>query len=530
LVLGLLAGGFWYAQSERDRAEEAQRQREQETILRGAAEKAEKQTRQLLAGSYAFTAQLAMRRGDWRTALDYLDKALAGEPSAPAGLRLEKVQAWSALGEVAKAVAELETLEHEPNLTPPQRGLVLLWQADIALGRSYKHADKARKLFEQALQLGLPDVEAACARGLLAPTTDEAVKHLEEALRLDPFHQRASAMLGWLLVSLGRMPEAHDRIIFAERLFPDDPTFKLLRASILALEDKLDAARALLKQASGRWSKQAQADGLDFVETLHEFRQHATLMVDPEADLWKQFSFFRLAQKLLKGMEKPAPNSPEFLLTLPPTMVKSYGQVIGLTATLLLFGNKTSDKFKEYAEPLRAHPDGWLFMAYGIALAANDRWAEAETAFLTAANTPAMVPVRRQALLWACFSEWLLARRVSAKEAAALKARALQNTRRLAGLGQVSPSEGYYLSRIALDMRDLDLARAIIAEWQRQAPKDLKCLAHRAELELLSGAFGRAIEVTNQILAVDPKHKPALSFRKRAVEGIRRQAEEVKGK
>jgi tetratricopeptide (TPR) repeat protein len=539
LVLGLLAGGFWYAQSERERAEEAQRQSEQETILRDAAEKAEKQTRQLLADSYASTAQLAMRRGDWRTALAYLDKALAGEPRAPAGLRLEKVRAWTALGELAKAVAELEVLENEPNLTRQQRGLVLLWQGDIALSRSSSHADKALKQFEQSLQLGLPDAEAAYARGLLAPTSREAVKHLEEALRIEPLHQRASAVLGCLLLSLGRLSEAHDRIIFAKRLFPDDPTFIVLHASDLALEDKLDAARALLKQTANRWSKQAQAQALSLVETLHELHQFSTQMADPDASPWTTLPLIgRLVLKLPKGMGKPSPNSIEVLLPLHPTIVKSYSRGLGLAATLMLFGNmtsdksKTSDKLKEFAEVLRVHPEGLLFMLYGQVLALNDRWAEAETAFLTAAETPSMVPVRRKALLWACISEWLLARQVNAKEAATLKARALENTRTLtiAGLGKIFPSESYYLSRIALDMKDLSLAHYIIAEWERQAPKDLKCLAHRAELELLSGAFGRAIEVTNQILKVDPKHKLALSFRKRALEGIRRQAEEVKGK
>src|SRR5262249_4737615 len=69
VLLGLLGGGFWYAAHERRQAEEARA--------------AERQVRQLLADSYAATAQLAMRRGDWHTALVYLDRALAGNHRDP---------------------------------------------------------------------------------------------------------------------------------------------------------------------------------------------------------------------------------------------------------------------------------------------------------------------------------------------------------------------------------------------------------------------------------------------------------------
>jgi len=520
IVVGLLAAGFWNAERERQAAEDARQQRDQADSLRASAEKAEGETRRLLADSYAFTAQLAMRRGDWRTGLSFLDKALAGAPSEPAGLRLEKVRAWCALGEVSKAIREVQALAGDPTLSKQQRGLALLWHGDIVLSQTIRHAEEARREFEQALEHGLPDSQAAFARGLLAPTSPEAVEHLQKALAIDPFHQRANALLGFLLMSLGRLQEARDRVVFAEWLFPDDPTFKFLRASILALEDQLPQALAVLDQAGPRWSRRDRARARLWVESMDQVRRSIALISRPDTTPWKLAPFIgRLARLAASMRDDGGDTSQTLLLPLPPTVVRSYRQVGMLTPRLLFFNEPA--KFKEFADIFRVHPEGSLYLLYAYLHVTHGNWAEAEKAFLNSANTPAVVPVRRLALVWAGMCELTQTTHAKPEKALKLKARALENVRLVVKLGDVQPDEAGYLSIIALDMRDLELARIIITQWERQAPKDMQMLTNLGQLELLCGAYGKALDVAEKMRALDPRNTYAAIYRDRALDGIR---------
>jgi tetratricopeptide (TPR) repeat protein/tRNA A-37 threonylcarbamoyl transferase component Bud32 len=506
VLLGLLGGGSWYAARERRQAEEARA--------------AERQVRQLLADSYAFTAQLAMRRGDWQTALEYLDRALADNHRDPVGLRLEKVRAWCAVGEVPLAVAELETLAQNENLTPQQRGLVLLWQGDFSLSRSYLHADQALQLFKQALK-DLPTAEASYAQALLAKTTPKAVKHLEEALRSDPFHPRARALLGFLLLGLGELSRARDHVVFGEHLFADDPTYKLLHASILALENKQEEVRALLDRADPSWTKPHRANARLWVEILPQLRDVAAGIVEPDPLPFKQMSVFaKLMMKLPEGMSgKPVPNTSALFLPFPPALVRGYLRIAKLAPLLLLGVDRDVRRIKEVGDIVAAHHQGLLFMLYGQILVKNDRWSDAETAFLMAAQAPSVVPVRPAALFYACACEATLAKKAPPREAADLRARALRNAEERVLLGGIRLFEAERLSRYALDLKDLDLARAIIRQWRRQAPKDIVLLRRQVELELLSGAYGRVLELTDKT-----KDKDMLGYRSRAIEQIRQQA------
>jgi tetratricopeptide (TPR) repeat protein/predicted Ser/Thr protein kinase len=510
VLLGLLGGGFWYAAHERQQAEEARA--------------AEQTVRQLLAESYAHTAELAARRGDWHTTLEDLDRALAGNHRDPAGLRLEKVRAWCAVGEVPRAVAELEALAREENLTPRQRGLVLLWQGDFSLSRSYLHHEQARQLFDQALRQELPGAEAAYAQALRAPTAAVAVQNLEKALTMEPFHPRANAVLGFLLISLGELAQARDRVVFAEQLFPDDPTYKLLHASILALQNKREEVRALLDRADPRWRPQHRESARHWVATLHELQDLAKNLVDFDTPVWSTLpTIIRLVQRLPEGMkQKAGPNTEALFLPLPPAIVSGYLRFFKLAPLLLSGWDKDPRHIEEIAGIVRANPQGLLYVLHGMILVQNDRWAEAEAVFLAAARAPSIVPVRTGALFWACACESTLAQKAPPRVAAALRARALRNARECVLLGDLGPFETEQLSRLALNQKDLDLARALLGEWERQAPRDLKVLRRRAKLELLAGAYGRVLELTAKTT-----DKEMLGYRSQAIQHIRQQADKL---
>src|SRR5438552_1225885 len=103
------------------------------------------------------------------------------------------VRAWCAVHDIPKAVTEIETLARRTDLGDLE-GAVLLWQGDIALGRSIDD-ENALKLVRQAVGKGLAPAEAAYAQGLLAESSAEALRHFHQAVARDPFHHRANGML-----------------------------------------------------------------------------------------------------------------------------------------------------------------------------------------------------------------------------------------------------------------------------------------------------------------------------------------------
>src|SRR5262249_49323100 len=153
-------------------------------------------------------------------------------------------------------------------------------------------------------------------------------------------------------------------------------------------------------------------------------------------------------------------------------------------------GGKMNDRTRAaFTEALRIHPEGLLYQLHGICLLRSDRFAEAEQAFLAASATPSIVPVRRQALFQAALCSWNLARGGGAAGADP-RARALRYTRELVALGAVRSFHAYYLTVIARDMNEVDLARTILADWERQAAKDdIRPMQQRAQVELLGGAY-----------------------------------------
>src|SRR5205085_1089534 len=115
------------------------------------------------------------------------------------------------------------------------------------------------------------------------------------------------------------------------------------------------------------------------------------------------------------------------------------------------------------------HPDAFLAFARGLIAFDADRLADAERAFLDAAEGSSLIPVRRIARFAALFCQWQRA----GKEPAArreLIGRAVQNARKLLDLGRLPPWQAAMVATVAIDADDLELARWVIADWERQAP------------------------------------------------------------
>ncbi len=505
----------------------------QATRQRDLAREAERETRRLLAASHYDAARLAMRRGDWREALARMDRALEAGHADSAALRLDRVRAWCAVHEVPRAAREVEALARRTDLGG-LRGQVLLWQADLALNRGGQETGPALDQVRQALELGLPSAEAAYARGLLAHSSPEAVTHFQEALRADPFNPRTNGMLALLLTALGRHDEAQDRLLVAELLFPEDPSFRVVHAMLLALQDRKEAAAAQLAHARGqlRDKQLATAEALlglcNFVPRLRETAD-ALLADDPKASP---------ARLLLQSVPhvtrlRAALGDPEgdLFLPLPPVLPRAFQELPSLasltSATVLRVGvDDTAAKLRRAAE---MHPEGFLYFTLAVLLATKDTpegWAEAEKAFARAAESPSLLNLRHEALYGLAASQWVLSKEGPSGEREEMRRRARQSVRKVVALG-VRPEQGYPLSTMVLSLEDLGAAHWVLSEWERQAPKDPRLPEQRILCAFRSGDYGRAVKLVDEAVKAAPKE--ARRWEKLRAAAAARLREQAKG-
>jgi tetratricopeptide (TPR) repeat protein len=514
-LVGGVAGttaGMVRAQSERDNARSA-----------------EAETRRLLSESHHDAARLAMQRGGWREALAALDRAAAAGLPDSAGLRLDRVRALFALHESARAIAELDSLAGRTDLGDLE-GRVLLWRADVILGQLGRE-DEALGLVRQALARGgLTPAETAYAGGLLAATPAEAARQFRAALEADSLHQRANAMLALLMVLEGRSREADTRLSLAELFFPQDPTFRLLRALKAAAEGDPAAARAQLDRARPQLGARQATAAEALADLLDQARQvERVLSDDPGASLPRMALKFAPAVTRLAGAVggwQAREADAVLLLPVPPALFRAWGELRQALPRAVL-GNASDQALDALARAAENQPDAVLYLLQGMLLGTRGRDAAAEEAFTRAAEAPSLVPVRRPALYFAVIFEGDLAKKGPEAERPEMRRRVLANTRQLLALGGISPSQAYGLSTMTLALGETGLARQVITEWERVAPADdPKLLAQRAYLEFHAGAYGRAADLADRLLTRAPGQ--AAEWRKlraAAVESVRRQAE-----
>jgi tetratricopeptide (TPR) repeat protein len=511
LVLGLIGTGVGMLQARQERDH---------------ARQAEQETRELLAESYAQAARLALQRGAWRGALANLDLALAAGHPDPVQLHLQKVRAWCGVHDIVKATEELRLLTQRPDLGALE-GPVLLWRADLALGQSADD-DAALDLARQALQRGLPPPEEEYARGLLAETSPDAVAHFRRALQADPFHQRANGMLGMTLLTLGRVAEARERLRFARLIFPEDPTFAVQLALAHAWEGDVPAARAELDRVRGPLGDRQLLAAQRMVNMLQQLRGLEEVLIgDPNRVP------LETAKRLLpvitsiaaeaRALQHPDDGAgPGLLLPIPPVLTKAFQQPLKVMP-LAWFGS-SARAVEALDKAFQVHPDALLAFARGILVLDTEKFPEAERAFLDAAGAFSLIPLRRVSLFAAVHCEWERASREPASRNE-LMARALQNTRTLLELGPPSPFQAALLAPLAIEAGELDLARRILAEWERQAPQDLLLLKKRLAVELKAQAYGPAIAVADKYLERQPGDADVSRARTEAIERLRRQAD-----
>jgi tetratricopeptide (TPR) repeat protein len=494
--------------------------------LARARDEAEKAHR-LFAESLVQSGQLALRRGAWREALANFDRAREeGQDSVE--LRLLRVKAWCALHDLQRAARALDELAEQE--LGELRGCVLLWRADLALARSAED-EKALALVRQALRAGLPPAERAYARGLLAGTAEEALRQFRLAVERDPFHQRANGLLVTLLLALGQLPEASKRVAVAGLLFPDDPSFHVLAALTAALQDDRRATQAALERARGQLGAEQLEGARALIDLARALRGlGARLAGDPNRSL--ALALFQVtpavwrAGPALQSLAGTPEQSSGLMLPVPPVLVKALRPLARDVPGAVLGGDRER-AIAALRRSVAVCPEGVLYHALGLLLVKQDRWAEAEQAFAKASRTPSLVPVERGALYCAACAAWVLSRPAGPNPDREMAERALQRTRALRALGDLDPDQADLLAGAASGLGDLDLARGILADWERRAGDDPRLLRRRLDVEIRAGAYGPAVRVADRLLEKAPRDEEVREKRSQALAALRKQASQL---
>jgi tetratricopeptide (TPR) repeat protein len=515
LVLGLGAAVYWQQQRQRAR-EEAESHRK------------------LLVESYAQAARLAMRRGDWKDALVQLKLALEAGHLDDVALRFDRARAYQATHEITLAREELQGLADRSDLGRYE-GQVLLWCGYMLLDQG---KPEGQKRVQQALRKDLPGAELAFARGLLAASSTEAVQHFEQAITLDPFHHTANVLAVSQRLFLGQREAARERIDFARRIFPDDPTFVLLQALLLALEGKKEEGTALFERVSSRFTEPQRRTARAILEFLS-----ALALVNNELDGTSEISTWQVTWRFMQawlrvGALTQEGDEGQLSLPLPPTF--RAGLKIASQRALELQIHLNAGSLPRFVRPNPAgvladleaaeavHPDGVFAFMRALVLGSHDRLGDAERALARAAEQSSLLHVGPASLCLGalCATKVGLdkAQAGAMDEARQAGARAIRSLRELLRLGEVRSDWAGGMVAVALGNDEIDLARHILREWELRQPNAPAIPQARLDVESRAGAWGRVIEIAQQILAKQPGDRKVQQTLADAREQLRQQA------
>lgn len=244
-------------------------QLEQVVSERDTAQKSNISTQRQLQTSTTEAGILALQSGHADDAVQHLEQALQLKTEDPVGIRLMLVEAnlmrgdveacrrwWNEANQLFHSKASHSAESHER-----YRGLLVLWQAELALAGCHEMGDGA-ELMRRARLLPLPHSEQFYLNAMLADDSLEALRYLQRAIDNEPLHQRARLTLVITQISLGMLDEAASNLNVARQLYPESPDFISLHGLVHALTAQLNDAVRMLRNLKLDESSQKQWEDL----------------------------------------------------------------------------------------------------------------------------------------------------------------------------------------------------------------------------------------------------------------------------
>ena len=469
------------------------------------------------------SAELASRNGRWREALLDWDQAESGGYKDSIYLDLQRAEALTILNEPARSGALLDRLSRRSDLGT-RRGMVLLHLGEHELFDQVT-ADQGVRHVREALASNLDAADTLFARGLLAESTPEALDLFHQAIQINSFHHGAHRHSLGLEFLLGRHAELQDSLRFFGAIYPDDPSAGFLKAAELAMQGRLEEARA-------RMIPLQHLVGMDEWRQLNESlplfaaaAQHfdpvsfltASNQVMPSLDFLKgirQGTAFGVPSSASSaGFRMPfLPCIKEGLLegraAMTMMMLPSIGNIDASVARI-----KTS---------WQHHPEALVPTVAGIYLETRQPTNGTKSVhllklqadlFQLAADSPSILAgLDRTSRYLAAKTEFELLQ-TNPTNAAFLRNSCLGNIHQALSSPETSVAEFKAYFNLVMKLGDYDLAREFIGRWEQEQPQEVSTLPFRIELEIDTGNLEAAWKLVNRTLAASPNDARALAER-----------------
>lgn len=423
-------------------------------------------------------AELAARNGHWRDALNYWQEADAAGYRDKVYLGLQEAEAFTILTEPEKAQAELTKLARRANLGA-QRGAVLLRLGEHELfdaataGQGVQHVN-------QALAAGLDAPDKLFAKGLLAETTPEALEFFHQAIQLNSFHHGAHRHSLGLEFLLGRHEDLQASIRFCKAIYPDDLSAPVLEVSELAMQGKLDAARAMMA------SLRRPADGETWTRLEKNLPLFAAIARRFDPDAWLDASYPAMPKLDIAGCfglpsdnggvpaTAPAASRMPFLPCVQEGLLEGRAAISEL---MLPFIGNADASVTRIKAAWRHHPEALIPAFAGINLELKQPTNGVKSAhilalqaelFQLAADSPSLIAgLDRTSRYLAAKTEYELWQ-TNPTNAASLHQACIGNITRVLSSREISGPECQAYFDLAMKLGDHDLAREIIFRWKRE--------------------------------------------------------------
>lgn len=454
------------------------------------------------------SAELAARTGQWRAALRHWQDAESTGHADAVELGLRRAEAWTVLSSPQRARAELEALLRRSDLGA-RHGQVLLRAGEHELFDSTT-PETGLEHVRAALTAGLFGGDLAFARGLLAESTPAALDFFRETLRFDPYHHGAHRHSLGLEFTLGRREELAAHLRVFKVLFPDDPSGGFLEAAELALGGRIEEATACLTalrtDASPEYRQRLMAGFRGLAAAKRQFDLDAMLSgetndaaVSPLAGVWEAWTETPGLKSVNQSVRFRLPQLP---------CLRSYQEGWRAVHSLALpiFKDPTPVAARVRGS-WRSHPEALMPASAARFL---EQWQPEEgprlpdvlaiqaELFKLAAGSPSLIPgLNRWARYHAIRAQFELAGGRGTNDT--FRRDCLDNLWQVARAAETSAIESRACFDMAFALREVDLARALLFVWERQAPMDSTLARARIQLEVAVGAFGQALTLLDQL-------------------------------
>ncbi len=437
----------------------------------------------------AVTLRLALERGDWSTAMRQVEEALRNGWGDPIELRLTRVRCLDALQRYDDAVAECEALLDEVGSDGPHTGAVRLWLGELLMMDPIRNSD-GNELIAEALTYELSEADRSYAEALAADSMPVLIAKLERTLAVDPFHNRARALLGIGAALSGQVEYAQRQFAIGAALSPEDPVAQMGLAMVAAFRGDEAAALDAVRRATTRQP--------EFHDVLREI---VSILADVnhflrEFELGDLDAANRFVAELLARATPLSAQLRTFrgggltdatasaVFKFPPAIGKTWGVVANISIQQLAFGTFEPDGVAQLEHATANNPEGLMTFAAGKTLLVRGGPEHREAAIRLlwkASEAPSLLPIGDHALLAVvtarvddCVSEQTS--RIDEAERARLRDAIMH----LFSTGRCAPNVSVLLAYVATALGDSDLAHWIAAETLRRDDLDA---TSRAALE-----------------------------------------------